>query len=177
MTRQETAKLLLILRTIWPELSASDDTVTAWSWTLDGFPYATVEEAAKRYLRVGKFAPRPSDLLELIATDTVAPDLVVEAAWAEVMAEVKRCGYNRPRLFHNGQWWDPPTPQWSSPLIAGAVAAIGWAELCTSEKPEIVRAQFIKALTALRDRAVKQVQAGDAPALPAGISALPEGGA
>lgn len=169
MNRQETATLLLILRTIWPDISASDDTVTAWAWAFDGVPYALAEDAAKRYIRTGKFPPKPAELLELISVQQVAPDLIPEAAWGEVQAEVRRVGYNRPPIFHGGRFLDPPQRQFSSPLIAQAVDSIGWAELCTSEKPEIVRAQFIKSLAALMGRAVKRVQTGDAPALPVAV--------
>jgi len=177
MTRDDTIKLLLILRTIWPEIKADDPTITGWEWAFEGVPYALAELAAKRYIRTGTFPPKPAELLKLISVQQVAPGLLPEAAWSEVMEQVQRCGYNRPPVFHDGRFLHAPQRQFSSPLIARAVDSIGWAEICTSEKPEIVRAQFIKALTAVMGRAVTRVQTGDAPALAAGVAALPEGGA
>lgn len=177
MTRDETIRILVVLRTIWPEIKADDATITGWQWACDLVPYPAVEDAVKRYIRTGKFPPKPAELLELVSIQQVAPELIPEAAWAEVMAEVKRCGYNRLPVFQGGRFLDPPQRQFSSPLIAQAVDAIGWADLCTSEKPEIVRAQFTKTLTALMQRAVKDVQTGTRPALPdVSVRALPKAG-
>lgn len=165
MNRQETIAILSIVRAVWPEMVVNDHVITAWMWAFEDTDYRLVEDATKRYIRAADkpFAPKPSELLKLAGVQQVAPDLIPEAAWAEVMSEVRRVGYNRPPIFHNGQFLDPPLRQFSSPLIAEAVDAIGWAEICTSDRPEIVRAQFIKALAALMERAVKRVQTGDTP--------------
>lgn len=165
MNRQETARIIAILRTIWPDIPATDDTVTAWSWAFERESYSAVEDAVKRYMRTGTFAPKPAELLALIAQQRVGPDLIPERAWTEVLAEVKRVGHYR-----------ASERQFSHPLIAEAVDAIGWRDICLSESPDIVRAQFTKALRALMDRAIRNEQTGDAyrpDALPVGVTALP----
>lgn len=179
MNRQDISKLLRILRSIWPDAVVTEDTITAWEWAFEDVDYRVAEDAVKRYIKAADkpFAPKPSELLRLAGVRRVAPNLIPEAAWAEVMHEVRRVGWNRPRMFHDGQFEEPPQRTFSSPLIAEAVDAIGWAEICTSDKPEIVRAQFIKALVALMDGAVKRVQTGDVSAardaLPEPVIALP----
>ena len=165
MNRQETARILVILRTVWPDIPATDDTVTAWSWAFEREPYSAVEDAAKRYMRTGTFAPKPAELLALIGTQRVGPDLVPEAAWTEVLAEVRRVGHYR-----------ASERQFSHPLIAEAVNAIGWRDICLSESPDIVRSQFTKTLRTLTDRAIRQVQMGEGPAaLPDGVRPINAG--
>lgn len=170
MNRTETTRILTILRTVWPESAVTDDTITAWAWAFEDVPYPAVEAAAKRWIKTGTFFPRPGELLRLVGVAAVAPGLVPEAAWEEVLRETKRVGFNRPPVFHDGRFEPPAVPEFSSPLIAAAANAVGWEAICTSDKPEVVRAQFVKALTALLGRAVERVQTGEAPV------ALPEPG-
>lgn len=178
MNKQETALILRILRTVWPQTRIDEDTITAYTWAFEDQPYELVEDAVKRWIKTGKFFPKPAELLEIISVQTVAPDLVPEAAWGEVIREARRVGYNRLPVFQNGEFLEPEKPVFSSPLIAQAVEAIGWGELCTldDEDKPTVRAQFTKVLTALMTREVKRTQLGidRQPSLPTSttISAL-----
>lgn len=171
MTRDDVTQLLGILRMVWSEAVVTEDTVTAWSWAFDDIPRPMAEAAAKRWIKTGKFFPRPAELLELIGVAVVAPGLLPEAAWAEVLREVSRVGFNRPPLFQFGRFQPAPVLEFSSPLIAEAVDAVGWETICTSDKPEVVRAQFVKTLDAIARRSIREVQTGDA-ALPSGIRAI-----
>ncbi len=178
MTRDETVRLLAILRSIWPQEAVTDATLTGWTWAFEDMPYADVEAAAKTWIKTGKFFPRPAELLDLIGR-AVTGDIVPETAWQEVLREVRRVGFNRLPTFRNGHFEPAPERSFSSPLIAQAVNAICWEVICTSEKPEIVYAQFTKVLAALNHRAVRDVQTGtivDLPAVAAGRRAL-DGGA
>lgn len=164
MTRTETLRILAVLRTVWPDIPVTEEGITGWTWAFEDVPYSLVEDAAKRYVRTGKFAPKPAELLELIGVQLVAPGLVPEAAWTEVLAEVRRVGFNRMPVWSGGGFLPTETRSFSSPLIAQAVDAVGWETICTSEKPEIVRAQFLAALKAVVAHAVRAVQTGDAAA-------------
>lgn len=163
MTRTEVKQLLGILRMVWPDATVTDDTITAWSWAFEDIPARFAEDAAKRWMKTGKFFPKPAEILELIGAQVVAPGLVPEAAWSEVQREVKRVGFQRYPVFRNGAFEPLPTLAFSSALIAEAVDAVGWETICTSDKPEVVRAQFVKALDAIARRSIRQVQTGDVP--------------
>ena len=162
MNSSETTALLSILSSVWPNQPITEDTVTAWTWAFEDAPYAVVEDAAKQWMRGGKpFFPAPSDLRRLTAVHAVAPDLVPEAAWAEVMQQVRRVGYGPRTIFRNGKSEALPGPTFSHPLIAKAVESVGWKNICHSDEPTIVRAQFLKTLTALIEREVSKRQMGD----------------
>jgi hypothetical protein len=174
MNQTETQALLSILHSVWPNQPVTEDTVTAWAWAFEDVPAAIVTDAAKRWMRAGKpFFPAPSDLRKLAAIDQVAPDLVPEAAWAEVKAQARRVGRIR-TVFQNGVSRPIAGPVFSHPLIAAAVDATGWEYICTCDKEGVVKAQFTATLTALLDREVSRVQTGDLAA-PLPGSAVAEG--
>jgi hypothetical protein len=180
MSTDETIALLRILRVGWPDIQIEDDTIRFWMWAFESVSYAAAEDAAKRYIRTGKFPPKPADLLELAATAAVAPGLIPEEAWAEVRAEARRVGFNRPPTFHNGAF-TRDEPRFSSPLIERAVAAVGWETVCTGDNSRgFVRDAFVKALAAIARHEVKAAQTGDRvdlDSLPEGVTAIGRGAA
>lgn len=150
MTRKETARVLAILRTIWPTTIIDEDTITAYQLALGNEEYPSMVTATGQWMRTGKFFPKPAELLEIVAVDRVSGDIIPGEAWAEVLREAGRVGVNG-------------TPEFSNPLIARAAYAIGWRELCLTDEKHYptLRAQFRDTLTGLRDRAVRQAQIGD----------------
>jgi hypothetical protein len=168
MNRHEVTQLIAVLRTIWPEQIITEEMITAWTWAFDDVPYDLAEDAAKRWIKTGKFFPKPAELLKTISVQTVAPDLVPEAAWSEVEREARRVGYNRLPTFHNGRFLPAEQPTFSHPLIAEAVKAVTWELICTGDNTNgKIREQFVWALKRLTEAAITRRQTGDdAPALP-----------
>ena len=149
---------------MWPNQPITDDTVTAWTWAFEDVPYPVTEDAAKQWMRGGKpFFPAPSDLRKLTATNAVAPNLIPESAWIEVTEQARKVGYGRRTVFHNGESVLLPGPVFSHPLIEKAVESVGWKNICHSDEPTIVRAQFLKTLNNFIDSEVERVQIGDLP--------------
>jgi hypothetical protein len=180
MNMHEAGRILRILRTVWPEAPVNQDTVTAWAWAFEDIPYELVEDAAKRWIRTGKFFPKPGELLRTIGIQAVAPDLVPEAAWTEVKSEARRVGYHRlPPLFAGGRFVERERPVFSHPLIAEAVASVGWDVICTGDDSRgFVREQFIRTMERLIEREVQRFQTGEGRLQALGSSpgpALPEG--
>jgi hypothetical protein len=163
MNRQETTAILRILRTVWPNEQITEDRITAYQWALEDRAYPDVEDAAKQWLRTGKFFPKPAELLEILSVQDVAPELVPEVAWGEVLREASRVGQHG-------------IPTWSNPLIGQACRSIGWREICLSDERyyPTLRAQFREALKALYGRAIRDEQIGQVgasgPALAPGAS-------
>lgn len=171
MTTEETIALVRILRVGWPDIAIDDDTIRFWTWAFEDVTYQDAEDAAKRYIRTGKFVPKPADLLELVATAAVAPGLIPEEAWAEVRREARRVGFNRPPTFHNGAF-TREEPRFSSPLVARAVDAVGWELICTGDNSRgFIEQQFVKTLAAIARHEIRAAQAGERPG---GAVALPE---
>lgn len=165
MNKQETAIILRILRSNWPNEKVNEDTVTIWTWAFEDVPYSVVEDAMKRYVKTGKFFPKPAELLEIIGVQNVAPNLIPEAAWAEVLKEARRVGVNRLPLYQGGKIIPPPEREFSHPAIDQAVQSVGWRAICLTPEEErsYLRDAFVKALKALITRDIRNVQTGDAP--------------
>lgn len=175
MTDEQISRILAILKSVWPAHPVLEETMIAWRWALEDVPYALVEDAVRRWIKGGnQFFPTPSQLLKTIAVNRVAADLIPEAAWVEVTEQARRVGYGRRTVFHNGESRALPGPVFSRPLIERAVESVGWKNICQSDEPTIVRAQFLKTLAALIDDAVAKVQVGDAPVPLAAGSAMRE---
>ncbi len=149
MTEAETTKVLTILRSVWPDTKIDQHTITAYHWALGEKSYQDIEQAAKVWMRTGKFFPKPAELLEILSVNKTAGDVVVEAAWGEVMQQAGSVG-------HRGQ------PTFSHPLIGEAVRAIGWRDICLTDYADYgtLRAQFRDALRGLKNRAVSREQIG-----------------
>ena len=105
-----------------------------------------------------------------------------EAAWGEVLREIRRVGTAGRRTFFAGGEQHVIERQFSSPFIAQAADAIGWADICQTETDDLstVRAQFRQALKAIQEREVDRIVSGRAldgsltPLQPGGDPSLPE---
>jgi hypothetical protein len=145
---------------VWSNEEISDDKITVYHLIFERFPAETVKDAAIRYMTVGKFFPRPADLLELIAGD-VLPEISHGEAWAMVQKQINRHGAN------NGD-----RAVFDHPAVAEAVAAVGWKRLCLEETRYII-GEFNKALDATQDRQRRGVQDGTSALESGNVTALP----
>lgn len=146
----------------FPNVKIEPATIAVYAKRLSAMPTESVCAAIDRLMDTARFFPTIGEIKEAAVAGPFGLDLADEA-WAEVVREAKRVGFNRPPVFRNGRFEAPPAPEFSSPLIAQAVNAIGWESICTSDKPEIVAAQFRKAFNALLERQTKARQTGALP--------------
>jgi hypothetical protein len=171
MTKQETVVLLRILRAFWPDIKVTDDLVNGWTWAMEDVSFPVAEDAAKRWIKTQKWFPKPAELLEIIGVQQVAPNLIPEAAWAEVLREARRVGVNRLPLYRGGEVVPPPEREFSHPAIAQAVDSIGWKAICLTPEEErsYLQHRFTETLKALIKREVRNVQIGETgPAIGSG---------
>lgn len=160
MNTQETAVLIRVLRSVWPNTEINADTVQAYAWALEDISAADGERAVREWMRTGKFFPKPSELREIVGKAALGSDELAESAWIEVQREIRRVGYNRQPVFANGAFREPPKRSFSSPLIGDAVESVGWATLCTSEDVADLRKQFVFTFRALHQRDLAAIQRG-----------------
>lgn len=163
MTIEGIAACHRVLRAIWLTEPITEDTIRAWQWAFEDYGDEQVAAAVRLHIKRSKWFPKPADLIELIAEAAAGAELLPEVAWREVVREIGRLG----RLRGHER-------QFSDPLIAAAVDAVGWNLLCTTEIDE-ARKQFIFTMRPLQERAKRRLRDGSAGlALGGGLAAVPE---
>jgi hypothetical protein len=146
----ETTKFLGAIKHAFPgrfevpgEPAALGGMIRVWSRMLSDVPFVEASSALEEILSTAKHPPSIGEIREVIARRRVnAPDAA--EAWEEVRKAIQSHGYNR-------------TPKWSSPMIAAAVEAFGWVNLCMSNVDDepATRAHFERYLKARIDTATK----------------------
>lgn len=80
MTREETIKILAIVRANYPNVKISDAsaTVSAWEMALGGYTAEAVMRSVRLHMTTSKFFPTPADILDKMVRAEIAyngPDL------------------------------------------------------------------------------------------------------
>ena len=80
MTREETIKLLAMVRANYPNVKISDPsaTVSAWEMALGGYSAEAVFKSARLHMMTSKFFPTPADILEKLVRSEIVyngPDI------------------------------------------------------------------------------------------------------
>ena len=144
MTKVEIVKLMAWAAANFPHLQEKDlrPTAALWAKALEDVPYATAEAALLKVLSTSKFFPTVADL-RVAVVDITSPRLPSAAeAWFEVTQAIGRYGYYRQEEALASL----------SPPVARVVRMLGWRDICCSEEPEILRAQFRKAYETQAER-------------------------
>ena len=137
MTKNEIKNLIAWAAANFPHLQEKDlrPTAALWAKMLADIPYATAEAALMKVLSTSKFFPTVAGI-RAAAVDLSSPRLPSAAeAWGEVTRAISRHGY----------YGQEEALASMSPPVASVVRLLGWREICLSEEPEILRAQFRKA--------------------------------
>lgn len=162
MTEWEIERLIECLGKLalaFPQKPIPPESLVVYAEALRALPFEAVRAACERLRDTEEWFPTIAKIKRAVVEGPGGAALADEA-WAEAVREAKRVGWNRPPLFANGAFQPPAVPTFSSPLIGEAAYAIGWDVICTSDKPEIVGAQFRKAFQALQEREAKRMQTG-----------------
>jgi hypothetical protein len=133
--------------------------VKAWTMLLEDLSSSEVMAALKRYLATNKWLPAPADIRAIAAEAKHGRQRPGSDAWEDVRKAIGTVGSYR-------------LPTFVDPLVARAVAALGWRELCASENPTADRARFVElyqqyARAAAEDAVVGALPGVSRPALPA----------
>lgn len=157
---------LVELRASFPGANANTETLNLYAKKLADLDVVTLVEAIDRLINTAQpkyhgYFPSIAEIREMVVAGGPT-DGAAELAWAEVLKEVQRVGWNNKGYFANGVHHDPPKPQFSSPVTKAAVESVTWRNICLSEKPEKTREEFLWTWKNLASRMLKQAQNGDA---------------
>lgn len=127
----------------FPELKISKEKSTLMFEFLSDLSPAQFTAAIKRFCLTHKEIYPNTNLIAYLREYALADKLSFVSsgeAWELVLDEIrKRCGaYGEPKI--------------GNPLVQRAVECVGWKDICLSEKPDVVRAHFVKIYENLVER-------------------------
>ncbi len=148
MTKNETIKLLSLTTANFPGMQEKDlkPTLLLWEKMLVDIPYQLAEMALIKVLTTAKFFPTIAEIREAI-TEITTPDRPSPMeAWEQVRKAIREYGYYR----------EEQALVSLPPVTRDVVKSLGWKEICLSENPEIIRAQFRQAYEVVSNRQHKE---------------------
>ena len=159
MTINEARRLVAVALAAYPSMQEKDLSLTAavWQKALGDLPLDNLEKAVIKIIVSKKFFPSISEIRSEAVSFAAPLHPLPEEAWAEVMAQL-----------------DPyRTPHYSDPLIHRAVKAVGYLNLCMSERIGVERAHFLQIYGAFlqtdtnrrQNEAVMEITGAHAPEL------------
>lgn len=137
MTPDEIKKLLQWVSANFPNMQEKDlrPTAALWEKLLGDIPYETAEKAVVMVLSTSKYFPTVAEIRTAALKISSPQRLTAAEAWGEVMRAMRRYDIHEEIAVSRNL----------SPMVAQVVRCFGWREICLSEKPEIIRAQFRQA--------------------------------
>ena len=159
MTINEARRLVAVALAAYPSMQEKDLSLTAavWQKALGDLPLDNLEKAVIKIIVSKKFFPSISEIRSEAVSFAAPLHPLPEEAWAEVMAQL-----------------DPyRTPRYSAPVIHRAVKAVGYLNLCMSERIGVERAHFLQIYGAFlqtdtnrrQNEAVMEITGAHAPEL------------
>lgn len=141
-TEEEITTLIGGLAAAYPSVALSTQALKVYVNALLDISPELLAAAVNQLLAQSKFFPSVAEIRQmcLSLTSTVGRLPTGMEAWGEVLKQIRETGYYGQPYFENA-------------LIAKAVQAIGWQNLCSSENQVADRAHFAKVYDAMVIRA------------------------
>lgn len=135
MNRQEFAKMMAFL-TAAVERSPSTQTFEVYFEMLKDLPYELTMAAVKKVVAQDEYPTLPTiGKLRKAAQDLCRMDrLSAPEAWGAVLKAVQRHGY----------YGEAEAMEKLPENVGAVVEMVGWRDICHSDKPDVLRAQFMR---------------------------------
>jgi hypothetical protein len=145
MKTSETAKILAIITTAYPEKFQVDDTkIKLWGTLLKDFSYEIVNIAVQKHITTSPYVPAISDIRNQVI-DIITPEeekIDAGEAWGEVVRAISLYGTYR----------QEEAKQTLSPKVLQVIRYMGWQAICHTENIDVVRGQFVKIYNSVTQR-------------------------
>lgn len=134
MDKAEFATIAAALRTYFPRYNMfpNEEAMSLWYQELQDIPAEVLGTALRKWVATNKWPPSIAELREGCAEVVKGKVPDWGEAWAQVTRAIRRYGYARPEEALASM----------QPTTRAAVERIGWTDICQSENPETIRAQF-----------------------------------
>jgi hypothetical protein len=135
VTKLEVAKLIGVLIASFPSTKATPETSAVYERMLADLDYPAANAAVERLLATAKFMPTIAEIREATLAVCAGEVRPGGEAWGAVLRATGSHGYVRPP----GEGWE-----FTDPITAQCVKALGWKAICDSENQAADRARFIE---------------------------------
>lgn len=134
MNKKEFALFASALRTYYPreKLLPNDQAMDLWFKQLEDIPYNVAEIALNKWVAMNTWSPSIADIRKTANGLTRGEEKTAGEAWADVVASFGP--YGRYRITEALESFDEVTRK--------VVKQIGYVNICDSENPSVIMAQF-----------------------------------
>lgn len=144
MTREETAKILVVLKTAYPSFYRNSEEVTdainLWSTMFADDNPRIVMEAVKSLICTLKYPPTIADIKEKINLILVPKQATEMEAWSTVLDAIKDANYNASLHFEN-------FPDTIKKIVGSPGQLREWAQMDSQTVNSVVQSNFMRSYT------------------------------
>ena len=166
MTKKETAAMFALISALYPRdekfAKADKEAILAWHEMLEDIPFDVAKAAIKASVATSPFPPQICDIREYATRMTGQRRMTADEAWG-IAAEVIRTYSSRTvpiegfaqRKYEFVKFGEPVKARPSGleyeakrhcpKDVWGILERMGYADVCASENPDVIRGQFMRA--------------------------------
>lgn len=183
MTKSETVKLFVIIKSLFPRddafKNATPDMVSAWTEMLADIPFDHAKAAVKAAVATSPFPPSIAEIRDYATRLTAPKRLTADEAWGIASECIRKYGLQTRRIAPETEvvtvvrFGDPVSINPSGreyeakfhchPEVWKMLKHMGYADIVKSDNPDVVRGQFLKAWGAHDTEAKEQRVLGIVP--------------
>lgn len=137
MKKSDVIKLIGVLSAAYPNMKEVNEAmVEIWFECLKDIDIEVALVGVKKNILESPYPPSISDIRKQVGEvlTPIEENINGSESWGEVMSAIRRFGYNR----------QIEALESMSGVTRKVVKYMGWQEMCHSEKPDVVRGQFLK---------------------------------
>ncbi|SCG82697.1 hypothetical protein DW1_1124 [Proteiniborus sp. DW1] len=145
MTKPEVIKLLAMLAAAYPNMKEVNEVqINLWYDCLKDIDTKVALAAIKKHILESTFPPSIAEIRKQVMEVATPANEKLDGAsgWGEVIKAIKEYGYYREKEALESM----------TPVTRKVVKYMGWQEICHSEKPDVVRGQFLKMYETVAER-------------------------
>lgn len=143
MKKTEVISILGVIAAAYPNMKEITEVqIDVWYHSLKDMEAKAVQIAVQQYILEGTFPPSVAEIRQR-AINITQPELPEKTeAWNEVQEAIKRYGYAREKEAMESM----------SEVTRKTAKSMGWREICHSQKPDVVRGQFLRMYDSMAER-------------------------
>lgn len=153
MTREETKKLIRIIVSTYPNWKPENisDTIDAWTWALEDYPFDAISAAYKIYVRSDRsgFAPSVNQLITNIQKGNEMNMLSEGEAWALVKRAIQDGNYHAQERYDE-------LPEMVQKAVGSPNMIRQWAMTDTAEVNTVIASNFQRTYKTICKREIEK---------------------